>query len=249
MIKDSSTNVQDMSILYNLNLPQPVESSHKIEARYKGNNFPPQFKEKSNSDWFITYSNQALNAKMKAKGTIESYTNMNNQMNLQWGTPDASNQIGSDFSVSKKNDKTFYKWELLTPSYQEEKTMVVNANYATQDKFKVIHTDINYPESKQVTVADVVFTDMQNTKGSINTSLPIFNVSWFNFDFDFDSQDEETTKFIKSTWPDNHALIDSKSTYVDSGNHKEWKGTIKAEIPLQSKHNIQIIYGLEVRFM
>lgn len=247
MALDSSTNLQDMSISYDLSLPQPVQSTHKIEARYKGNNFPPQFKEKSNSDWFITYSNQDITTKMKVKGLIDSYSNINNQLNLEWGSLQLVNKIGSDFSVLKKDEKTFYKWELATPSYKDEKTLIVNANYATADIYKVIHTDVNYPESRQVTKADVIFSDMQNTKGSINSSLPIFNVSWFNFDFDFDSQNVETTKFIKATWPENQASIDSKSTFVDNDSHKEWKGTIKAEIPLQSKHNIQIIYGLEVR--
>lgn len=235
-----------MSIIYDLSLPKPVESNHKIEARYKGNNFPPQLKEKSNTDWIITYSNQALNAKMKFKGAIDSYSNMTNKMNFEWGDSNEKNQIGSDFTVSKNNDATNYLWELETPSYKKEKTLVVNASYASQVDFKIIHAKVNYPESNEVTTGDVLFTDMQNTKGAINASIPIFNVSWFNFDFDFDSQDSETTKFIKATWPDNHALIDSKSTYLEAGKHKEWKGTIKAEIPLQSKHNIQVIYGLEV---
>lgn len=237
-----------MSIIYDLSLPQPIESNHKIEARYKGSHFPPQFYEKSNNDWFITYSNEAMSAKLKAKGMIETSSNMNNQLNIEWGNSSVLNEIGSDLIVETKDEKTFYKWELATPSNTDEKTLIVNANYHTQDYFSIIHADVNYPESKQITVADIAFADMQNTKGSINSSLPVFNMSWFNVHFDFDNQDEETTKFIKATWPDNYALIDSKSNFVNVKNHKEWKGTIKAEIPLQTKHNIQIIYGLEVKF-
>lgn len=237
-----------MSITYDLNLPQPIESNHKIEARYKGNDFPPKLWEKSNTDCFVDYrSSDGVIASLKANGKIETFSNMNNQLNLEWGSAREVNKIGSDFSVSENSEKIVYKWNLITPYHRNEKTLVFNANYDTQDVFKVIHTDINYPESKQITVADIAFADIQNTRGSINSSLPIFNISWFNVNFGFDTREEETTKFIKATWPDNYALIDSKSNFINSRDYKEWKGTIIAEIPLQTKHDIQIIYGLKVR--
>jgi hypothetical protein len=188
-----------------------------------------------------------VSAKLKAKGIIESSSNVNNFVNIEWGSNNENNVIGSDFRIESRDSKTFYKWELDTPSNSDEKTLIVNANHHNQDVFTIVHADINYPASKEVVIADIAFADMQNAKGSINSSLPVFNMTWFNVNFDFDSQDEEATKFIKATWPDNFALIDSKSNFVDTANHKEWKGTIKAEIPLQTKHNIQIIYGLEVR--
>lgn len=239
-------NTPDFSIIYELSLPKPVESVHKIEARYKGTHIIPKFVEKSNTDLFITYSNQAMSAKLKAKGVIESSKNVNNLINIQWGNGRENNVIGSDFKIETKESKTFYKWQLDTPTIQNEKTIIINANHHKQDIFTIVHADINYPESKEVVIADVAFADMQNAKGTVNSSFPMFNMSWFNVNFDFDSQNEEATKFIKATWPDNFALIDSKSNFVDTKNHKEWKGTIKAEIPLQTKHNIQIIYGLEV---
>jgi hypothetical protein len=171
---------------------------------------------------------------------------MNNRLNLEWGDSNNINQIGSDFALSSVDEKNVCKWELTTPYNKAEKTLLLNMNYNTQDIFKIVHADVNYPESKKILIADIAFADMQNTKGSINTSLPVLNMTEFNISFDFDSKDEEAAKFIKATWPDDYALIDSKSTFIHVHNHKEWKGTIKAEIPLQTKHNIQIIYGLEV---
>lgn len=239
---------QDMFLVYDLSLPKPIESNHHIEANFKGSSFPPRFEENSHSDCMVSYSTSDFIAQLKAKGKIETFSTMNNLLTLEWGNSSRANKIGSDFSLQKIDEKSICKWELLTPQNIDEKTLIVNANYNSHDVFKILHADINYPESNQVVIADIAFADMQNTKGAINSSLPIFNMSYFHVDFDFDSikEQEKSVKFIRATWPDNYALIDSMSTYKNNSNHQAWTGAIKAEIPLQTRHNIQIIYGLEV---
>lgn len=238
----------DMSLIYDLSLPKPIEGDHHIEGKYIGSSFPPRFEQNSNSDCMISYKSSASFASLKSKGKIETFSIMENFMALEWGNSKQTNKIGSDFSIDKINEKSICKWELLTPQSTDEKTLVVNARYDGKDDYKVIHADINYPEFDQVVNADIAFADMQNAKGAINSSLPIFNMSWINIDFNFDNMQEEekTVKFIRASWPENYALIDSMSTYKNDSNHQAWTGAIKAEMPLQTRHNIQIIYGLEV---
>lgn len=239
----------NMFLIYDLSLPQPIKSTHHIEAKYKGSSFPPRFEENSNSNSMISYSSSDFTAQLNARGKIDNFSTMTNYFTLEWGNLTSQvNKIGSDFSLQKIDEKSICKWELLTPSNRDEKTIIVNANYDSHDVYKVVHADINYPESNQVVTADVAFLDMQNAKGAINSSLPIFNVTWFHIDFDFDSikEQEKSLKLIRATWPENYALIDSMSTYKNYSNHQAWTGAIKAEIPLQTRHNIQIIYGLEV---
>jgi hypothetical protein len=244
-------NANDMSLIYDLSLPKPIEGDHHIEGKFIGSSFPPRFEKNSNSDCVISYKNSESFASLKAKGKIETFSTMENFFAFEWGNSKKINKIGSDFSIEKINEKSICKWELLTPQSIDEKTLVVNAKYDGQDAYKILHADINYPESNQVVTADIAFADMQNTKGAINSSLPIFNMSWVHIDFNFDNmqEQEKTVKFIRASWPENYALIDSMSTYKNDSNHQAWTGAIKAEMPLQTRHNIQIIYGLEVNLL
>lgn len=239
-------NAKDLSLSYDLNLPAPVASNHKVVATYRGNEFPPTIKPGTNADLHVGYENEAVLADIKAKTTLTTFSDMANQMSLEWGAQKKTSKLDSDFKLQKVDEKTECSWELMTPYYADEKTLDLKANYQTQDVFKILHTTIHLPESRQITVGDVAFADLTNMKGSVNCSLPIFNLTWFDVNFDFDAHDEESAKFIKATWPDNYALLDSKSTFVILKNHKEWKGTIKTELPLHTKHSIQIVYGLEV---
>lgn len=240
-------NMKDMSLTYDLSVPGPVESNHKLVAHYKGHKFPPKIEPDSSVDFHVGYDNEAVIADLKTRGSIKTFAEVANRMTLEWGGKNQSSKIDSDFKTQKPDEKILVSWELTTPYYANEKSLDLKANFFTQDIFNIVHATIHSPESRQITVGDVAFADLTNMKGSVNCSLPIFNLTWFDVNFDFDMQNEESGKFIKATWPENHALLDSKSTFLNQKNHKEWKGTIKTELPLHTKHNIQIIYGLEVR--
>lgn len=240
-------NTEDMSLSYELDVPGPVKSNHKLIAYYKGTSFPPRIDTKELVDFHFFYDNEAVVAKLTTMGSIKNFGELSNRVALEWGKKTETKKLLSNFTTQKVAEKIDCIWELSTPYYVDEKTLDLKANYFTQDIFKIVHATIHSPESRQITVGDIAFSDLTNMKGSMNCSLPIFNLTWFDVNFDFDTQNEENGKFIKATWPENHALLDSKSTFVNQKNHKEWKGTIKTELPLHTKHNIQIIYGLEVR--
>jgi hypothetical protein len=239
-------NTKDMSISYDLWTPEPFKRNHKLTSYYKGNKFPPRLEAGGHLDFLLGYENDASMAQFQSKGSIKSKIDMANTLVLEWGDKIDTAKLDSNFLLREAEDKTECIWDLFTPYYADEKTLNLEANYFTQDIYKILHATINSPESRKITSGDVAFADLTNMKGSINSSLPIFNLTWFDVNFDFDTKNEESGKFIKASWPDNYALLDSKSNFVNENNHKEWKGTIKTELPLHTKHNIQIIYGLEV---
>lgn len=236
--------VGDMSLIYDLSLPLPVQNNHKITAIYKGSDFPPSFNKDSSTKIDLEYENEASVARLKTEGMI-TQSNINNSLLLEYGAKTDPQKFGSEFNVEKIDEKVEVGWIIVTPLYVNESTLNLKANYSAADIYRIVRATIHSPESNRLADANVAFADLTNAKGSINCSLPIFNLTWFDLNFDFDSQNEETGRFIKATWPENYAMLDSKSSFSDSKVHKEWKGNIKAELPLQSKHHIQIIYGLE----
>lgn len=239
-------NSKDMMLTYDLMVPEPIKGVHKINAHYKGNNFPPKIEEGNSMDFHVGYNNEAVLADMITKGSLKSFSDITNKLIFEWGERSQPNKIDSDFVVQRVDEKTDYSWELSTPFYSDEKSLNIKANYFTQDVFRIVHATLHSPESRQITVGDVAFADLTNMKGSVNCSLPAFNLTWFDVNFDLDTTEKESVKFIKATWPDNYALLDSKSTFTNQPDHKAWKGTIMTELPLHTKSSIQIAYGLEV---
>ena len=226
---------------YFLDLPPPADYGHKVVAHYKINKKP------SAIDCELNYENaKMMLAKLKTKGTFRGLENMNNMLKLQWGKSAQPLMLQSDFNVKKVNKKTDFTFELESPMYVDEKTVDIKGSYDTKDFYHIIRANLSVPESRLLTYTDIAFADMKNSKGILNCSLPAFNISWLHLDFDLSSQDEETVKYIKASWPENFAVLDSKSTLVIQDNQKDWTGTIKAEIPLQTKHQALISYGLSV---
>lgn len=241
-------NVKDMSFDYELSIPEPIKNKHKFVGHYKASSFPLKFEPGLTADIHVGYSNAEATSDVKATGSMKNFKDISNSIVLEWGQKSSTSSVNSYFKLQEQDAKVNCDWELKTPYYPDENTVNLNANYQVQDAFKIVHATLNSPASRLITVGDVAFADLTNMKGFINCTMPVFNVSWFDVNFDLDSQDGVTGKFIKASWPENHALLDSKSSFIQQQGQKEWKGTIKTEVPLHTKHNVQIIYGLEVSF-
>lgn len=239
-------NVKDMSFDYELSIPEPIKNNHKFVGHYKASSFPLKLEPGVLADIHVGYASVDATSDIKVKGSMKSFKDITNSIVLEWGEKSATRLVNSNFKLQENDAKVNFDWELQTPYFEDENTVNLNANYQVQDAFKIVHATVNSPASRLITVGDVAFADLANMKGSINCTMPVFNVSWFDINFDLDSQDGVTGKFIKASWPENHALLDSKSSFIQQQGQKEWKGTIKTEVPLHTKHNVQIIYGLEV---
>lgn len=239
-------NTKNMNMVYELQLPEPLKNTHKFFASYSGTEFPPKIVENSHGDLKIKYENSNMEGKIDFKGIIETFSNFNKKMKVQWKNENTTKEIDSDFHIKTINERSNCSWEVVTPIFENEKSVDLKLNYYVKDLFKIIHVKAHAPESHRLSEGDIAFSDFSNLKGYVNFSLPMTNLSWFDINFDFDSQNDENSKFLKASWPDNSAFLDSKSFFTTQENHKEWKGTIRTEIPLYSNHSIQIIYGLEV---
>lgn len=235
-----------MALIYVLSAPSLMNNSHSLKAHYRAHDFPLRIMEGAFIDMQAQYNNEVFSANVKTKGSMESLSNISSIVGLEWSQNNETRNFDSNFTLEKFSEKVECNLDLSTPYYIEEKTLKLQTFYYYQDIFKIIHATIHSPESRQITIGDVAFADLANMKGSVNCTLPVFNISWFDVNFDFDKHNEESGKFIKATWPDNSALFDSKSTFLNQIDYKEWKGTIKTELPLHTTHNIQIVYGLEV---
>lgn len=240
-------NIQDMYLKYDLKLPSPVENTHKFAANYKGKEFPPKIETGSFANLNIEYENDLAFGSLKSSNEYVSDIDITKKLDVEWGDKSAPKKIDSIFTVKKIDVKSEYRWLLETPLHSDQKTVDFQMSSFTQNPYKILHTIVRSPESNQIAIGDVAFEDLSNMKGNVNSTLPIFNITWFAVVFDFESKNGETSKFINATWPDNEATFISENTLVDEGDRKKLKGTVKAEIPLQTKHAVDIVYELEVR--
>lgn len=239
-------NIRDMYLKYDLKLPSPVDNTHKFTANYKGKEFPPRIEFDSFADLNINYENDQVVGNLKSTNAFVSKIDITKKFDVEWGDKSAPKKIDSIFTVKRIEEKSEYRWLLETPLYSGEKSVDFQITSSTQDPYKILHTIVRCPESKKIAMGDVAFEDLSNMKGNVNSTLPIFNITWFAVVFDFESKNGETSKFINATWPDNEATFISENTLVDEGDRKKLKGTLKAELPLQTKHSVDIVYEIEV---
>lgn len=239
-------NVRDMNLNYNLKLPAPVENDHKLTASYKGKHFPPRIENDNFADINVDYENRDVFGSLASSNSLVNANDITKQLNLHWGARAAPKKIDSAMTVKKVDEKSEYRWQLNTPYFEDEKTLDFLLTSFNQDPYKILHTTLASPESKQIAIGDIAFEDLSNMKGNLNSTLPILNITWFSVVFDFESKDEKTSKFINATWPENEATFISENTLTNDDGRKKLKGTVKAEMPLQTKHAIDIVYELEV---
>ena len=103
------------------------------------------------------------------------------------------------------------------------------------------------PASTKMMSANVEFNNLSNMKADVNCTTPFLNVSWIHGQLEFIESPIESIRYVKGSWPESSAIFDAKATYRNNNQDREQKGTVKMEVPLQTRHFAEIKYGLSER--
>jgi hypothetical protein len=235
-------------------LPAPLDSSHKLigkifaefNPKYTIADLPKMIRDKADVSWEVTYKNENEQNILAAKGSYKNDTNVKGLLRLDWGADSDPSVLEGVLGLSREGKKQDLTLDIRTPLYTEEKTIALSGNYDHEHIYHIVKANLNIPESKQLATTEVAYSDLSNMKGKANFSMPMLNLTWIHVDFDFETPENENVKYIKASWPNNQAVLDSKSTLVTKGATTDWQGTIKADIPFQTNHQAHVIYGLSV---
>lgn len=173
-----------MSIDLGLKLPVPIESDHKLSAKYKGNlgkaNVGPKL------EYDLKYLNQKSLNKWESRGSYKNNTGaLNGNLKFEWGPESKTSILDCSASLKVVNARQEFSVNMTTPFYSNKKTLQLAGTYEKADVYHIVRSTLKVPQDRQITVADVAFSDLANMKGMLNCSLPFLNVTWINADFDF----------------------------------------------------------------
>ena len=57
----------------------------------------------------------------------------------------------------------------------------------------------------------------------------------------------ESLRYIKAVWPKDFALFNLKNTYSSQNLDQDIQGTVNIEVPMESRHITNLVYGLKKR--
>ncbi|XP_034669576.1 uncharacterized protein LOC117902369 [Drosophila subobscura] len=232
-------------------LPLPVGDRHQISARYRGNVISQQF---IDPNLFLEASYEALEAQKQLLSRI-SYRNETNNLqglaHVQWGAVKSPAVVEGDFQLLHKQGvrREFYA-KVITPKFKEEHTFALTGHYDQKDKeYHNLVCALDYPASRRISDLDVSFNSLTNMHGTLNSTTPFLNVTWFKTDFEFTTKSGKSYRYCRCFWPQDSAYFKLQSTYnssADNSNHN-LNGNVEVEVPLTTRHRADIAYGLQKR--
>lgn len=167
-------------------------------------------------------------------------------LRFEWGPNVQSQRVQTNLDVYKIGEKREIYAKLRGPWYLEDAFRAV-AVYNIEDSLYLVNGNISIPASRKVAEANVAFANLSNMKGDVNCTTPFLNVTWLHGQLEFIESPLESIRYLKATWPESCAIFDAKSTYKVNNLDRDQQGTIKVEIPLQTRHYAEVKYGLAER--
>lgn len=167
-------------------------------------------------------------------------------LRFEWGPDVRSERIQSNFDIFKNGEKHEISAKLRGPWYIEDAFHAL-AVYSNDENLFLVNGNVSIPASRKVAEANVAFINLSNMKGDVNCTTPFLNVTWLHGQLEFIESPMESIRYLKATWPESSAILDAKTTYKSHNLDRDQQGTIKIEIPLQTRHYAEVKYGLAER--
>ncbi|XP_055713060.1 uncharacterized protein LOC129807664 isoform X2 [Phlebotomus papatasi] len=237
---------KDISMSATIRLPQPVGDIHQFFGKYRGNigtNDPNM-----EINYEARYEAFESKKRLASRGQFRNVSDLQGFLRVEWGPNVRQDGIEAFMQMLRKGIRKEFAVRVATPLHAVD-TLKASGSYDYKDIYHVVAGRLFVPSTRQIADADVSFSSLSNTKGIINSTTPFFNLTWIRADFDFLTKGGESNRFIKATWPTNFAVYDSKSVLKSVNLNRDFQGTIKLEVPIESRHFANIVYGLKERPM
>ncbi|GAB0088507.1 uncharacterized protein DMENIID0001_029540 [Sergentomyia squamirostris] len=242
----SVPSVKDISMSATVRLPKPMEDVHSFFAKYRGNIGT----DNPNMDinYEARYESEESKTRLASRGQFRNVSDLQGFLRVEWGPNVRSDGIEGYMQMLRKGIRKEFAMRVATPLYPVD-TLKASGSYDYKDIYHVVTGKLFVPSTRQIGDADIYFSSLSNTKGMFNSTTPFFNLTWLRGDFDFSTKSGESSRFVKATWPTNYAIYDSKSILKSTNLNRDFQGTIKIEVPVESRHYANIVYGLKERPM
>ncbi|EDW03099.1 uncharacterized protein LOC6561417 [Drosophila grimshawi] len=240
-----STDEFDFEVLSQL--PLPLGDTHQLSGKYRGNVISKQL---TQPDIFIEAGYEALEAKRKLE-TRFSYHNATNDLNglahVAWGLKEDISVVECDFQVQLKQGlRREFLAKLTTPKFKGEHTFGLSGHYDKPDAdYHNVVCALDYPGSRRISDVDVFFSSHNNMHGTINSSTPFLNVSWFKTDFEFTTKSGDSYRYVRCNWPEDSAFLKLRSKYDSNDSNRNLNGNVEMEVPLTTRHRADVSYGMQ----
>ncbi|XP_053697453.1 uncharacterized protein LOC128744450 [Sabethes cyaneus] len=236
--------ISDLAGVLKVRLPKPVGDVHTLAASMNGN-IP--FLEPVRTFNFETFYETEESRKRYAWHSEYSFVNdLRTLLRFEWGPDVRSERIQSNLDVFQNGAKHEISAKLRGPWYLEDAFRAI-AVYDLVDGLYLVNGNVSIPASNKVSEANVAFVNLSNMKGDINCTTPFLNITWLHGQLEFIESPLESIRYLKAAWPESNAIFDSKTTYKSHNLDRDQQGTIKVEIPLQTRHYAEVKYGLAER--
>lgn len=236
--------ISDLSGVLKVRLPKPVGDIHTLAASMKGN--IPFLEPVRTLNFEASYDTEESHKRYAWHSEYSFVNDLRTLLRFEWGPNVQSQRIQSNIDVFRIGEKREIFAKLRGPWYLEDAFRAI-AVYNIEDDLYLVNGNISMPASRKVAEANVAFANLSNMKGDMNCTTPFLNVTWLHGQMEFIESPLESIRYLKASWPESSAIFDAKSTYRINNMDRDQQGTIKVEIPLQTRHYAEVKYGLAER--
>ena len=236
-------NHENIDGVFAVRLPPPNNDDHRVLISYHAN------QGMKDASYVVGYNALRAKTNYASDGSIHMGTrDINGHLRASWGMLPVQS-VNNLLNISFDNKEVELKYSLYTPKFQQQETLVLLFNYdGTQDMEKrLINAEVYYPASTRIASANVSYESLLNVNGTINTALPVANVSSLGCQFIVLTTLQRNKRYAKLYWPRNTAIVNSDYNYQSENLNSDLEGILHAEVPLNTRHIGHLTYGYKKR--
>ncbi|PNF28889.1 hypothetical protein B7P43_G03854 [Cryptotermes secundus] len=220
----------------NLKLPPPQNEIHTIFSKLQ---YTKDYKYVQEVLKYSTFHSKKLYATFGEFNAMSDKIDGN--LTFKWGNINYKS-ISNIIKVNRGGKLIDLTYILNTPKYNES-TLVAKMFYDMDEVYHKIKGALFCPESHFITGGNIDYNSFANMHGKINTTTPFSTLSYVGLIFKATTHVLHHQRFLEAFWPNNTALFDSKYTYESKTYNTRINGSVRVEIPLQTRHTGNLVYG------